>query len=36
MDPDVVEIPPPLYQKPSRFQKQKQQVLESIQGFDFY
>ncbi|XP_045801359.1 putative ubiquitin-conjugating enzyme E2 38 isoform X4 [Trifolium pratense] len=27
MDPDVVEIPPPLHQKPSRFKKQKQQIV---------
>jgi hypothetical protein len=39
MDPDVVEIPPPLHQKPSRFKRQKQvsnYSSFSVQSFDFY
>jgi hypothetical protein len=39
MDPDVVEIPPSLHQKPSRFKKQKHEVSIysfSVQSFHFY
>jgi hypothetical protein len=39
MDPDVVEIPPPLHQKPSRFKKLKHEVSIysfSLQSFHFY
>jgi hypothetical protein len=40
MDRDVVEIPPPIHKKPSKFKKQKQQVSNyssfSIQSFHFY
>ncbi|XP_045801366.1 putative ubiquitin-conjugating enzyme E2 38 [Trifolium pratense] len=30
MDPDVVEIPPPIHQTPSRFKKQKQTVFHDV------